>query len=76
MKYMFALSCEDRAVIARDVTVRTTSIKRNATDSTYIIIGDIPFPYSDCIDSFDLDLHSLTRLTTVSTECATLVSLD
>jgi hypothetical protein len=64
VKDVFALPCEDGTVITRDVTVGTTSVERDATDSAYIVVGDIPFPYSNCVKSFDLDLHFSTKLTT------------
>jgi hypothetical protein len=59
MKDMFTLAGENWTVVAWDMTVWTTSIKRNTADSTNIIVGNIPFPYCDRVDSFDLYLHNL-----------------
>ena len=57
VKDVFALSGEDGTVVAWDVTVWTTSVKGDTTDSANIIVWDIPFPYCNCVDTFDFDLH-------------------
>jgi hypothetical protein len=63
VKNVFTLSCKNRTVVARDLTVWATAIKGNPTDSTDIIIRDIPFPYCDGVDSLDFDFHGqLSRL--------------
>jgi hypothetical protein len=57
VKDVFTFSCENRTVVAGDLTVWTASVKRNSTDSADIFIWDIPFPYRHGVDSFNFDLH-------------------
>jgi len=60
VKDVFTLSGENGTVVAGDVAVGTTAIKRHTTDSTDIVVGDIPFPHRHRVDAFHFDLHLLT----------------
>ena len=61
MKNVFTLSSENRTIVARNLTVRTAAIEGDAADSAHVIVRDVPFPYCNCVDSFDFDFHySLT----------------
>lgn len=57
VKDVFTLASEDGTIVPWDVTVRTASVKGDTTDSAYIVVRDIPFPYRHCVHSLDLDLH-------------------
>ena len=57
VKNVLTLSCKDRTVVPWNLTVRTTAIEGNTTDSADIVVRDVPFPYCDGVDSFDFDFH-------------------
>ena len=57
VKDVFTLSGENWTVVAGDVAVGTTAIKGHTTDSTDVVVGDIPFPHCHRVDAFDFDLH-------------------
>lgn len=67
MKNMITLASENRTVVSRDMTVWTTSVEWDTTDSADIIVWDIPFPYGNCVDSFYLDFHQQTKGRTLTT---------
>jgi len=64
---MITLASENRTIVSRDMTVWTTSVEWDTTDSADIIVGNIPFPYGNCVDSFYLDFHQQTRGITLTT---------
>jgi hypothetical protein len=50
-----------RTVVAGKPAIRTCAVELDATDSTYIVVRNVPVPACYCIPFFDFDFHDGRR---------------